>query len=104
MSFEAEVIPLFIGGVSIISIIELVVGFSFLKRKKARNLLIGHTISMAVAFIFLIRSMFANWLGVDFEYIIPSIYNSVNIATFGICWAISILFLLSLIIDLVTEG
>ena len=62
MSFEAEVIPLFIGGVIAVSAIE---------------------------FFFLIRSLFANWLVLSLG--IASISNSVNIGLFGLCWAVSAL-------------
>ncbi len=96
MSFEAEVIPLFIGGASVISVLELVFGCVMLKRqKKARRRLIGHVLSMAIALLFLIRCIFANWL--DIELGIASISNSVNIGLFGVFWAISVFFLLSII-------
>lgn len=96
MSFEAEVIPLFIGGAAVVSILELVFGCLMLKRqKKARSRLIGHVVSMAIALVFLIRCIFANWL--DIELGIASISNSVNIGLFGVFWAISVFFLLSII-------
>ncbi len=63
MSFEEEVIPLFIVGVAIVSIFELVAGCILLRRMhKARSRLIAHTVSMVIALLFLIRSIFANWL------------------------------------------
>ena len=89
MSFEAEVIPLFIGGVLVVSIMELIVGCVFLKDKKvARKKFILHVITMLIAFAFLVRSMFANWLNI--KYNIASISNSVNIGLFGILWCISV--------------
>ena len=102
MSFEAEVIPLFIGGVCLVSVLELTVGSLVLKgRKRARSSLIGHAVSMAAAFFFLCRSMFANWLHV--KYGIASIENSVNIGLFGVLWAVSVLFLLTLIDQLISD-
>lgn len=96
MSFEAEVIPLFIGGVIVVSILELILGCLYLKeQKRARSLLIGHVVSMALAFAFLVRSIFANWLQVEFE--IASISNSVNIGLFGLLWMISVLCVLAMI-------
>ncbi|MBQ9133246.1 MAG: hypothetical protein IJX64_01800 [Clostridia bacterium] len=94
MIFEAEVIPLFIGGVSIVSILELVFGCMMLKhRKKARICWIGHAASMAAAWVFLIRCIFANYLNTELG--IASISNSVNIGLFGVFWAISVFFLLA---------
>lgn len=86
MAFEAEVIPLFIGGASIVCILELVFGCMILKQhKKARYFLIGHIVCMAAALIFLIRCIFAERLGINLG--IPSISNSVNIGLFGVFWA-----------------
>ena len=68
MSFEAEVIPLFIGGVAIVSALELIAGCVLLRNlREARNRLIAHTVCMIIAQLFLIRSIFANWLGVKFK-------------------------------------
>ncbi len=101
MSFEAEVIPLFIGGISIVSSLELIIGCIILKKlPKARNGLISHAVSMVIGLVFLIRSIFANWLNVNLG--IKSISNSVNIGLFGIFWAISvfsILYTISIIIN-----
>ena len=45
MSFEAEVIPLFIGGVAIVSALELIAGCVLLRNlREARNRLIAHTV------------------------------------------------------------
>ena len=88
MSFEAEVIPLFIGGVLAVSVVEFIAGWIGLRnRKEARGLFAGHVVTMLVGFFFLIRSLFANWLGVELG--IASISNSVNIGLFGLCWAVS---------------
>lgn len=96
MTFEAEVIPLFIGGVSVVSVLELVVGCMMLKgRKKARNRLIGHVASMAIAMVCLVRCIFAKWL--DIELGIDSIDNSVYIGLFGVFWVVSVCFLLSMV-------
>lgn len=96
MSFEAEVIPLFIGGVAIVSALELIAGCVLLRNlREARNRLIAHTVCMIIAQLFLIRSIFANWLGVKLK--IASISNSVNIGMFGLFWAVSVVLLLSAI-------
>lgn len=90
MPFEAEVIPLFIGGVVAVSVVEFIVGWLGLRRRKdVRGLFAGHVIAMLLGFFFLIRSLFANWLGVSPG--IASISNSVNVGLFGLCWAVSAL-------------
>ena len=82
MSFEAEVIPLFIGGVIAVSAIEFFLGWRSLRhRKDLRGLFAGHVVAMLLGFFFLIRSLFANWLGLSLG--IASISNSVNIGLFG---------------------
>lgn len=96
MAFEAEVIPLFLICAGFISILELVIGCLLLKnRKTARNRLIGHTVSMSIALVFLVHCIFGNWL--NFKPPIPSISNSACIGLFGIFWAVSVCFLISLI-------
>ncbi len=62
------------------------------KLQKARNSLICHAVSMVIAFVFLIRSIFANWLNVNVGK--RSVSNSVNIGLFGVFWAISVFSLL----------
>lgn len=96
MSFEAEVIPLFLGGVAAVSVLELVFGLAFLRgRRRARRLLAGHVLSMAAGFLFLSRSLFGNWLRVRYE--LPSIANSANIGLFGLLWAVSVFFVVALV-------
>lgn len=47
MSFEAEVIPLFIGGVIAVSAIEFFLGWRSLRhRKDLRGLFAGHVVAM----------------------------------------------------------
>ena len=88
MSFEAEVIPLFIGGVIAVSAMEFFLGWLGLRhRKDVRGLCVGHVVTMLLGFFFLIRSLFANWLGISLG--IASISNSVNVGLFGLCWAVS---------------
>ena len=90
MSFEAEVIPLFIGGVIVVSAVEFIAGWIGLRnRREIRGLFAGHVATMLLGFFFLIRSLFANWLGISLG--IASISNSVNIGLFGLCWAASAL-------------
>ena len=91
MSFEAEVIPLFIGGVLVVSSFELIVGCVLLKNKKsACKKFVLHVITMLIGFAFLIRSIFANWLNIKFA--IASISNSTNIGLFGIFWCVSVIY------------
>ena len=88
MSFEAEVIPLFIGGVIAVSAIEFFMGWLSLRRRKdIRGLFVGHVVAMLLGFFFLSRSLFANWLGISLG--IASISNSVNVGLFVLCWAVS---------------
>ena len=102
MSFEAEVIPLFLVCASIVSISELIIGCLLLRKQKvARNRLIGHAISMTIALLFLARCIFANWLG--FFPPIASRSNSACIGLFGIFWAVSICFFLSVVVSLMEK-
>ena len=80
----------FIGGVIAVSAIEFFLGWRSLRhRKDLRGLFAGHVVAMLLGFFFLIRSLFANWLGLSLG--IASISNSVNIGLFGLCWAVSAL-------------
>lgn len=91
MSFESEVIPLFIGCSAFVLTIELLMGLAILKeRKAARFPFTAHVVCMALALFFLVRCIFGPWLfsGAD-PYGDASAYNSVNIALFGVCWALS---------------
>lgn len=102
MSFEAEVIPLFLVCAGIVSVLELTIGCLLLKKQKAaRGRLIGHTVSMAIALFFLTRCVFANWLG--FHPPIASISNSACIGLFGLFWAVSVCFLLSIVAALTSS-
>lgn len=103
MSFEAEVIPLFIGGVILVSLLELAGGLICLRgRRDARKLFVGHVVSMLLGFFFLIQSLFANWLNIQDG--IASISNSVRIGLFGICWMISVGFVVAMVSKLAEEG
>lgn len=100
MPFESELLPLFIGGVCVVSLLELGLGCVLLKgRTEARPLLVGHTVSMAIAMVFLIRCIFAAPLGIDVNsaYGDAAPFYSLHIALFGFCWAISVFFLLALV-------
>ena len=96
MSFEAEVIPLFIGGVLVVSSFELIVGCVLLKNKNSADQ-VDHAliVTMLIGFAFLIRSIFANWLNIKFA--IASISNSTNIGLFGIFWCVSVMLIVSCI-------
>lgn len=94
MSFEAEVIPMFIGGCVFVSALEFAVGwFTLRERKSARRLFAGHVLSMALGLFFLVKCIFGSRLGLAGP--IASIDHSVSIGLFGLCWLASVLFLLS---------
>lgn len=96
MLFEAEVIPLFIRGVCIVSLLELIIGCWVLKKdKKIIPLFIGNVMSMMIAMIFLILCIFGNRLGFVHEFISES--NSVHIGLFGVFWTMSVGFLLAIL-------
>ena len=96
MSFEAEVIPLFIGGVLVVSALELIAGCILLRNEKsACKKFVFHVITMLIGFVFLIRSIFANWLNIRFD--IASISNSASIGLLGIFWCISVMLVVSCI-------
>lgn len=96
MLFEAEVIPVFIWGVCIVSLLELIVGCWVLKRdKKIMALFVGNVMSMIIAMIFLVLCVFGNRLGFVHEFISES--NSVHIGLFGVFWTISVGFLLAIL-------
>ena len=63
--------------------------------KRALIPFIGHILSMAAAFVFLIRVLFANRFGLSAG--IPSIDNSVGVALFGVCWMFSVILILDTI-------
>ena len=70
--------------------------FRILRRTILILLLVGAI--LLLGFFFLIRSLFANWLGVSLG--IASISNSVNIGLFGLLWAISALCVAALVFRL----
>ena len=99
MSFESEVIPLFIGCSAFVLTLELLVGLTLLKERKiARYTFTAHVVLTAIALFFLMRCIFNPWF---FPAVDPfgdsSAYNSVNIALFGVCWALSTFELVSTI-------
>lgn len=96
MSFEAEVIPMFIVGCIVVSLLELAVGWFLLKnRQQARKKLVGHVLSMAIGLFFLVKCIFGDRLNLIGE--IASIDHSVSIGLFGVFWFISVCFLLSIL-------
>ena len=100
MPFESEVIPLFIGGVCAVTLLELIIGCRVLKgNQNLRSLFVAHVVSMSLAMVFLARCLFGTRLGIDVlrAYGDASPFNSVHIALFGICWAVSVGFLLVLL-------
>ena len=102
MSFEAEVIPLFLGGCIVVSLAELAFGWFILRgKKRARELFLGHGASMAVGLFFLVRCLFGDRLGLTGG--IASIDHSVSIGLFGLCWMVSVLFLLAVLASIRTE-
>lgn len=101
MKFEAEAVPLFIIGVIFVHIIELLGGMHLLrnKPKNAQHKLIGHVVSSLLSFILLFL-IFASEEFRLFGFI--QIQDSINLALYGITWAISIYFILQLI-ELLTK-
>ena len=96
MAFEAEVIPLFIGGCIAVSLAELTAGWFLLKNaEEAWHRFVGHVLSMAIGLFFLIKCLFGDRL--HLVQGIASIDHSVSIGLFGLCWMASVLFLLSAI-------
>jgi len=93
MSFEAEVIPLFIAGCIAVSLLEFIVGWFLLKKyPSARRGLIGHVLTMALGLFFLVKCIFGDRLLLTGG--IASIDHSVSIGLFGLFWFASVLFLL----------
>lgn len=95
MSFEAEVIPMFIGGCVAVTLLEFAVGCFLLRGRRSRGLFAGHVVSMAIGLFFLIRCIFGDRLGLTGG--IASIDHSVSIGMFGLCWMVSVLFLMSVL-------
>ncbi|MEI3363539.1 MAG: hypothetical protein V8R75_13925 [Oscillospiraceae bacterium] len=86
---------------TVVSVLELFFGLMLLRRRRdVRKLFAGHVISMALGF-FLTRSLFANWL--DIQYGIASISNSVNIGLFGLLWMVSVGFVVAMVGRLTRE-
>ena len=99
MSFEAEVLPMFIGGCGLVSIMELAVGWAFLNRqRRAMAYFTAHVFSMGVALWFLVKCLFGSRLG--FVPGIESISNSVNVGLFGLLWFASVMLMLAAINEL----
>lgn len=100
MPFESEVIPLFIGGVCVVTLLELVIGCRVLRDENTiKPLFIAHVVSMTLAMVFLFRCIFGTRLGIDVMsgYGDASPFNSINIALFGVCWTVSVVFLLAIL-------
>lgn len=94
MSFEAEVVPLFIGGCIAVLLAELAAGAYLLRGKsRAGRFFISHTLSMAIGLFFLTRCLFGDRLG--WTGGIASIDHSVSIGLFGLFWMFSVFFLLA---------
>ena len=94
MSFEAEVIPMFIGGCIAVLALELAWGWFILRdAKSACRSFLAHVLSMALGLFFLVKCIFGNRL--DLIGGIASIDHSVSIGLFGVLWFISVLCLLS---------
>ncbi len=93
MSFEAEVIPMFIAGCIAVSLMEFAVGWLVLKRHpEARRGFVGHVLMMALGLFFLVKCIFGDRLRLVGG--IASIDHSVSIGLFGLFWFASVLFLL----------
>ena len=103
--FEEEVMPLFIGGVSVVGLIALVIGCLLLYRNRhALCLFLGHMASLAAAMVFLIRCLFGGRLGIVVPDFHASNFHSVNLGLFGVFWAFSMMFLVLMILTLCKNG
>ena len=103
--FEAEVLPLFIGGVCTVGVIALVIGCLLLYRnRRALCFFLGHIASMAAAMVFLTRGLFGGRLGIVVPDFHASTFHSVNLGLFGVFWAISMMLLLLMIFALRKNG
>ena len=93
LSFEMETVPLFIGGVVLVSVVELVVGCILLRAKKrAIVFFISSVLASILGFCFLIYCLFGDRF--DLKAGIISISNSVSIGLFGLLWFVSVMLLL----------
>ena len=103
--FEEEVMPLFIGGVSVVGLIALVIGCLLLYRNRhALCLFLGHMASMAAAMVFLIRCLFGGRLGIVVPDFHASEFQSLNLGFFGVFWAFSMMFLVLMMLTLRKNG
>ena len=87
MPFESEVIPLFIGGVYLVSLLELVIGCALLKGEKAtRGCWIGHVVSMTIAMVFLIRCILeADWALMSRAHTEMRLHGTLSILACSVC-------------------
>ncbi len=96
--FEEEVMPLFIGVVSVVGLAALVIGVLLLYRnRQALCMFLCHIASLAAAMVFLIRCLFGGRLGIVVPDFHASEFQSLNLGLFGVFWAVSVGFLLLLI-------
>ena len=90
---EAEVLPLFVCGSVIVLVLELLLGGFILQEKRAAQFFhVLHVLTMGGAMYFLIRGVFAYPLHVQFGLV--HVDGSIEMAMFGILWAVSTAFLL----------
>jgi len=98
---EEEVMPLFIGGVSVVGLIALAIGILLLYRhRRALWLFLCHMASLAAAMVFLIRCLFGGRIGIVVPDFHASEFQSLNLGLFGVFWAVSVGFGLLLILVL----
>ncbi len=105
MPMEAEVVGLFIGGVCMVLLLTAVGLWVCLKEKHwgALRCFVGQLIFTALSLFFLSRVLFAGRSVFPAVGGIPSIDNSVGIGLFGVCWALSMLCMVSGIKNLCSE-
>ena len=99
--FEEEVMPLFIGGASVVGLAALVIGVLLLYcHRRALWLFLCHMASLAAAMVFLIRCLFGGRIGIVVPDFHASEFQSLNLGLFGVFWAVSVGFGLLMILAL----
>lgn len=105
ITMEAEVPRLFLICFTIVFILKALLGIGLLFRdhQGAFKLFLGHLAAELLSFYYVIRVLFQGRLSFPAIDMILSIDNSVSIGLFGVCWFISVCFLLGVVGSLVSH-
>lgn len=96
---EAEAGVLFLAAAVVVTLLELVFGWVLLeKRPKAKGRLVGHVLATWASFYFLFRIFSINQ---SLQPGMTSNANTLDFGLFGLCWAVSVAFVVALIQSLV---